>query len=500
MRGSPQHNAANSATSRGHRSGRDSPIEGGGSFSLTEEHRASAPQHLPVQLQRGLCMRRVFIPFLTLVALAVLVARNNSLPAAEQPSPGHSWARIVTPAGTRVATPPEALGGATALGVQQESQPEQLRAALPDNPQSVQSSAQKCVSVRTCLRNGDPNVPRFACWAVARYAELQELQRADMSEYERCLWRSDSLTSAKQACEQAQGWCGGIVRDNGLYCSVRGHSRKMVYELRRGGRAVPNAERTSWQPQRNASISCASAAESAYREDEMPPQQQRTEGPGDNVWWSSASSSASSSAVAASAAASTRRFYDDLPPQPPSPPPPPPPPPLPPLPPELQLGPTPNYGTKGGAVEAGSAGSAEAAAVAAAAARSLQRGAKPNVVLMNVDDTGYGDYGFNNPNTDDTPHLDQLRSRGMRFSDLHAGASVCTLPLTLTLTLTFHPTLTRSASRSRWSGARWSTASSTSLTSSFVRPSGWAPSRRSGWCCISRPRCRTRSRSCTRGR
>ena len=54
------------------------------------------------------------------------------------------------------------------------------------------------------------------------------------------------------------------MRDNGLYCSVRGHSRKMVYELRRAGRAVPHPERTSWLPQRNATTPCASAAESAY--------------------------------------------------------------------------------------------------------------------------------------------------------------------------------------------------------------------------------------------
>ena len=213
----PQHTAGSSATSRGHRSGQESPIAaasagqpGGSSFSLTEDR---AARHLPVKLQRGLCSQRVAIPFLTLVALAVLVTRNNSLPAEEQPSPAQSWARVVTPAGARVTTRREALGGATALGMPQEAQqPAQLGAAPPDNPQSAQSSAQKCVSVRACLRRINPDVPRFACWAVARYAELQELQRPDMSEFERCLWRSDSLTSAKQACEQAQSWCGGGER------------------------------------------------------------------------------------------------------------------------------------------------------------------------------------------------------------------------------------------------------------------------------------------------
>ena len=60
-------------------------------------------------------------------------------------------------------------------------------------------------------------------------------------------------------------------------------------------------------------------------------------------------------------------------------------------------------------------------------ARRLHRGSRPNIVLMNVDDTGWGDYGFNNPQKwRDTPHLDALRAEGMRFTDLHAGASVCT--------------------------------------------------------------------------
>ena len=70
-----------------------------------------------------------------------------------------------------------------------------------------------CQSLQSCACRLQPRV--------ARYVELVELHRVGMSEYERCLWRSDSLTSAKRACEQAQGWCGGVVRDNGIYCSVR---------------------------------------------------------------------------------------------------------------------------------------------------------------------------------------------------------------------------------------------------------------------------------------
>ena len=74
------------------------------------------------------------------------------------------------------------------------------------------------------------------------------------------------------------------------------------------------------------------------------------------------------------------------------------------LPPELQLGPNPAYGTKGGS-PGGSPGGQPAAeegrsrrakllrrrrrAELASGEGRLRRGVKPNVVLMNVDDTGY---------------------------------------------------------------------------------------------------------------
>ena len=51
--------------------------------------------------------------------------------------------------------------------------------------------------------------------------------------------------------------------------------------------------------------------------------------------------------------------------------------------------------------------------------------APPNFVLHFIDDTGYGDYGFNVA-TDDTPRLMEAARRGMVLSDFHAAASVCT--------------------------------------------------------------------------
>ncbi len=51
---------------------------------------------------------------------------------------------------------------------------------------------------------------------------------------------------------------------------------------------------------------------------------------------------------------------------------------------------------------------------------------KPNVLIILVDDMGYGDPGCFNPESKiATPHIDRLATEGMRFTDAHAGASIC---------------------------------------------------------------------------
>lgn len=50
----------------------------------------------------------------------------------------------------------------------------------------------------------------------------------------------------------------------------------------------------------------------------------------------------------------------------------------------------------------------------------------PNIVLILVDDLGYGDVRANfSESLIATPHIDQLAQRGMRFTDAHSGAGVC---------------------------------------------------------------------------
>lgn len=51
---------------------------------------------------------------------------------------------------------------------------------------------------------------------------------------------------------------------------------------------------------------------------------------------------------------------------------------------------------------------------------------RPNFILMFADDFGWGDLGANFAETKETPNLDRLASNGVRFTDFHAGASVCT--------------------------------------------------------------------------
>ncbi|MCH2200489.1 MAG: arylsulfatase [Fuerstiella sp.] len=56
----------------------------------------------------------------------------------------------------------------------------------------------------------------------------------------------------------------------------------------------------------------------------------------------------------------------------------------------------------------------------------LIRADAPNIVLIVVDDMGYGDPGcFNSRSKIATPHIDSLAADGMRFTDAHASGPLC---------------------------------------------------------------------------
>lgn len=50
---------------------------------------------------------------------------------------------------------------------------------------------------------------------------------------------------------------------------------------------------------------------------------------------------------------------------------------------------------------------------------------KPNVVIINVDDLGYGDVGCYGATKVKTPNIDRLARQGMKFTDFHSASAVC---------------------------------------------------------------------------
>lgn len=51
----------------------------------------------------------------------------------------------------------------------------------------------------------------------------------------------------------------------------------------------------------------------------------------------------------------------------------------------------------------------------------------PNIVVILADDTGYGDVGCYNPDSKiPTPNIDRLAAEGIRFTDAHSPAALCT--------------------------------------------------------------------------
>jgi arylsulfatase A len=57
----------------------------------------------------------------------------------------------------------------------------------------------------------------------------------------------------------------------------------------------------------------------------------------------------------------------------------------------------------------------------------LRSADRPNVVIILADDLGIGDVSAYNENAAwQTPHIDRLAANGMRFSDAHTSASICT--------------------------------------------------------------------------
>ncbi|CAL1516831.1 arylsulfatase [Chitinophaga sp. MM2321] len=65
-------------------------------------------------------------------------------------------------------------------------------------------------------------------------------------------------------------------------------------------------------------------------------------------------------------------------------------------------------------------------AIIASSCTQKEQPSKPNIIIMYADDLGYGDVGCYGATRVKTPHIDQLASNGLVFTDAHCTAATCT--------------------------------------------------------------------------
>ena len=70
---------------------------------------------------------------------------------------------------------------------------------------------------------------------------------------------------------------------------------------------------------------------------------------------------------------------------------------------------------------------------------------KPNVIIIFIDDMGYGDVGFNGATGPKTPNLDRMGKEGMIFDDFYVGCAVCSGSRTALMTGTHYQRLSMNA-------------------------------------------------------
>ena len=56
---------------------------------------------------------------------------------------------------------------------------------------------------------------------------------------------------------------------------------------------------------------------------------------------------------------------------------------------------------------------------------SLSAKDKPNIIILLADDLGWADLGYQGSDDIRSPHIDSLAKNGIRFTDGHVSASVC---------------------------------------------------------------------------
>jgi len=84
-----------------------------------------------------------------------------------------------------------------------------------------------------------------------------------------------------------------------------------------------------------------------------------------------------------------------------------------------------NYYSRRGFLKAMGAGAAVMAASSYELARGREIESRPNILMILVDDLGYGDLSSYGATDLKTPHIDRLMAAGMRFNNFYANCPVC---------------------------------------------------------------------------
>ena len=75
----------------------------------------------------------------------------------------------------------------------------------------------------------------------------------------------------------------------------------------------------------------------------------------------------------------------------------------------------------------------------ASTANAAKKADLPNVVIVYIDDQGYGDIGCYGNEVNRTPNIDRLADQGMRFTDFYSAYCVCSASRAALLTGCYQP-------------------------------------------------------------